>query len=67
MGSIIIGGGKIGYYLLKILLEKDYEVMMVERDRDTCLKIADELDAEVICGDGTDMDVLRDAGIEDAK
>lgn len=67
MESIIIGGGKIGYNLLKILREKHYQVMLVEKNRDTCLKIADELDAEVICGDGTDLDVLRDAGIEDAE
>ncbi|MDD3230800.1 MAG: NAD-binding protein [Oscillospiraceae bacterium] len=67
MESIIIGGGKIGYNLLKILREKKYQAMMVEMNRNTCLKIADELDAEVICGDGTDPDVLRDAGIEDAE
>jgi trk system potassium uptake protein TrkA len=67
MESIIIGGGKIGYNLLKILREKKYQVMLVEMNRNTCLKIADELDAEVICGDGTDPDVLRDAGIEDAE
>lgn len=67
MESIIIGGGKIGYNLLKTLRDKSYQVMMVERNRDTCLKIADELDAEVICGDGTDLDILRDAGIQDAE
>lgn len=67
MESIIIGGGKIGYYLYKTLHAKHYQVMMVERNRDDCLKIADELNSEVICGDGTDLDVLRDAGIEEAE
>lgn len=67
MESIIIGGGKIGYNLLKTLKEKDYQVILIERDKDTCMKIADELDADVICGDGTDLEVLKDAGIDGAE
>ena len=67
MESIIIGGGKIGYNLFKTLKERNYQVILVERDKDTCMKISDELDAEVICGDGTDLDVLNDAGIKDAE
>lgn len=67
MKSIIIGGGKIGYYLLKTLLERNYQVTLIERDRDICKRIADDIDSSVICGDGTDLDVLKDAGIEDAE
>ena len=48
MESIIIGGGKVGYNLLKTLRERGYQVTLVERDRDICAKIADELDADVI-------------------
>jgi trk system potassium uptake protein len=66
MGSIIIGGGKIGYNLLKTLKEKGYKVTLIERDKNTCNKIADELNTVVVCGDGTDLEVLRDAGIEQA-
>ncbi|MBW7573855.1 potassium channel family protein [Caproiciproducens faecalis] len=67
MESIIIGGGKIGYNLLKTLKERGYQVTLVERDRDICARIADELDADVICGDGTDLEVLDDAGIAEAE
>jgi len=67
MESIIIGGGKIGYNLLKTLKERNYQVTLVERNKETCMKIADELDADVICGDGTDLDVLKDAGIDGAE
>lgn len=66
MRSIIVGGGKIGYYLLKTLTEKGYDVVMIERNIEICKNIADDINADVICGDGTDIDVLRDAGIEDA-
>jgi len=66
MKVIIVGGGKIGYNLLKTLRERDYDITLIERDKETCLKIAEDLNANVIWGDGTNLDVLRDAGIEEA-
>lgn len=67
MKSIIIGGGKIGYYLLKTLKEKNYSVVLIERDKSNCRSIAEDIDADIICGDGTDIDVLEDAGIDGAE
>lgn len=67
MKTLIIGGGKIGYFLLKTLKDRAYSVVLIERDESTCKKIAEELDADIICGDGTDPDVLKDAGIEEAE
>lgn len=67
MRSIIIGGGKVGFNLLKTMKERGHLVTLIERDRDRCEKIADEVDGNIIWGDGTDLDVLRDAGIEDAE
>jgi trk system potassium uptake protein TrkA len=66
MKSLIIGGGKVGYYLLKTLVERGYIVTLVERDEHRCKEIAGDIDADIICGDGTEIDVLRDAGMEDA-
>jgi trk system potassium uptake protein TrkA len=66
MKSLIIGGGKVGYYLLKTLVERGYIVTLVERDEYRCKEIAEDIDADIICGDGTEIDVLRDAGMEDA-
>lgn len=67
MKTIIVGGGKIGYNLLKILKERNHLVTLIERDKDTCIKIADEMNVEIICGDGTDLEVLNDAGIDEAE
>lgn len=66
MRAVIIGGGKVGYYLLKTLKEKGYSVTLIESNSHICEQIAEELDAEVLCGDGTDIDVLKDADIEEA-
>jgi len=66
MKSIIIGGGKVGSNLLKTLKERGYNVTLVEMDEETCRRIAEDISAVVICGDGTDIDVLKDAGINEA-
>ena len=62
MKVTIIGGGKVGYYLVKTLLEHGHEPTIIEIDRKTCSQIANELDIPVICGDGTNLDVLEAAG-----
>jgi K+ transport systems, NAD-binding component len=67
MKTIIIGGGKIGYNLFKTLRERGYEVILIERDKDTCIRIAEDFDTDVIWGDGTNLEVLKEAGIEEAE
>lgn len=67
MKAVIVGGGKVGYYLFKTLKQKGYEAVILERERSLCERIADEIDGEVICGDGSEIEVLKDAGIEEAE
>lgn len=67
MRAVVVGGGKVGYYLVKTLKNKRYDITLVESCKKICDKIAEDLDADIICGDGTDYDVLRDAGIEEAE
>ncbi|HEX3022891.1 MAG TPA: TrkA family potassium uptake protein [Lachnospiraceae bacterium] len=67
MKIIVIGGGKIGFNLLKILQERDRQVTLIEKDKEICMKIAEDMDTDIIWGDGTDLEVLKDAGIEDAE
>ncbi|MBC3898611.1 TrkA family potassium uptake protein [Acetobacterium malicum] len=67
MKSIIIGGGKVGYYLVQTLKKRGYYVVLIERNGAICQKIAEDIDIEIICGDGTDLEVLKDAGIQEAE
>lgn len=67
MKAIIVGGGKVGYYLFKTLRENRYDVVLIEREKVLCQKISEELDGEIIFGDGLDPEVLKDAGISKAK
>lgn len=63
MKVTVIGGGKVGYYLAKTLLEHGHEPTIIELDKKTCSLIANELDIPVICGDGTNVEVLEEAKV----
>ena len=44
MRLIIVGGGKLGYYLAATMLDRDHEVKLIEKDERRCLMIANSLD-----------------------
>jgi trk system potassium uptake protein TrkA len=67
MRAVVVGGGKVGYYLVKALIEKKHHVTLIEKDLKVCKKIAEELKVDVICGDGSDVEVLKDANIDEAE
>jgi len=66
MYIVIIGAGKIGYFLAKRLCQGKHVVSIVDRDKIICDEIAKELEVLVINGDGCDPRVLEEAGIERA-
>lgn len=62
---MIVGGGKIGYYLAGDLSKKKYKVKLIENNELRAEEIAEELpDVTVIEGDGTKHDLLMEEGIE---
>lgn len=67
MRAIIIGGGKVGYFLVKTLLEKNMRVTLIEKDRDRASQISNELDIDVLWGDGSDLSILQEANISDCE
>ena len=64
MKVCIIGGGKLGYYLAKTLLEHGHQPVIIEENADACARIADALDMTVIHGDGTKPEVLESAVLD---
>lgn len=66
MKIIIVGGGKVGFYLAKTMRSQGHEAVLVEQDKEQCRMCADLLDVRVCSGDGTSQGVLREAGAEDA-
>lgn len=62
---MIIGGGRISFYLAKLLLESGMKVKIIENNMDKCLNLSEHLaKADVVHGDGTDWRVLEEEGID---
>lgn len=62
---MIVGGGRVGYYLASALSQKKYSVKIIEPDQTLAEKLAELLPkVTVICGNGTQHDVLLEEGIE---
>ncbi len=65
--AIIVGGGKIGYYLVRQLLELGIQVKIIEQDRGRCEALSEAFPkASVICADGTSQEILNEEGITTA-
>lgn len=66
--AMIIGGGKTSYYLAKQLIDMGIAVKIIESDEKRCEELSLSLDkALVICGDGTDEELLKQEGIMDTE
>ena len=62
---MIIGGGKIGFYLSELLSDTGRNITLIDSDLQKCNELTDELsDVTVIHGDGTDQDILEEQNIE---
>jgi trk system potassium uptake protein TrkA len=62
MYVIVVGGGKVGYYLAKELLAENHEVLVIEQDAAKCARIAEELGDIVLRGDGCEAATMEIAG-----
>ncbi|CAN5669473.1 NAD-binding protein [soil metagenome] len=62
MYVVVVGGGKVGYYLAWTLVEEGYEVLVIERDPGIADRISEQLGAIVMQGDGAEFSILAAAG-----
>lgn len=62
---MIVGGGRIGFYLADMLAKKKYKVKLIEIDREKAKILALALpNVTVCCGNGTSHEFLLEEGIE---
>jgi trk system potassium uptake protein TrkA len=62
MYIIIVGGGQVGYYLAKALLDEGHELLVLEKDAARTAFICNELGSVAVRGDGCEMTTLAEAG-----
>jgi trk system potassium uptake protein TrkA len=60
MKILILGAGRVGRALLRILKGTKHKVTVVDANREICDEIAAEFDAHVVCADVTDPDKLEE-------
>ncbi len=66
MYFIIVGGGDLGYYLAQLLLEEEHDVVVIDKLKERCEKIGNELDLVATRGDGTEQQVLENANVKES-
>lgn len=64
---IIVGCGKIGGTILESLTEEGHNVIAVDNDPEVIGELTNIYDVIGVCGNGTDCDVLDEAGVSDAE
>lgn len=66
MHIVIVGAGKVGYFLAKRLGLRKHTISIVDKDRQVCEEIAKQLEVLVVNGDGCDPRILEEAGVRRA-
>jgi trk system potassium uptake protein TrkA len=62
MYVIVVGGGKVGYYLSKQLIAEGHEVLLMEKDRRRHAMLTEELGEVAMQGDGCEIRIMAEAG-----
>ena len=66
MKAIVIGCGRVGSSIAKTLLREGWEVAAIDEREDALTRLGEDWPGQFVVGHGMDVDVLREAGIEDA-
>ena len=61
MNVIVIGGGKVGFYLCKTLMEHGHQPLIIEKNKRTCEYASTQLDIPTINADGSTIEALTAA------
>jgi trk system potassium uptake protein TrkA len=64
--ALIVGGGRIGLRMAKLLEENSIYCKIIERNPDRCTYLAERLNKSIVlCGDGSDQELLSEENIQD--
>ncbi len=67
MRIIVIGAGNAGTYLAAKLSEEQHDIVIIDRDYEALKDIQTSIDVQTIEGDGSNPEILEDAGIRKAQ
>lgn len=64
---MVIGASRFGAGLASMLSERGHHVVILDKDEDSFRKLSEQFSGYEALGDGTDLEVLKQTGIEDAR
>jgi trk system potassium uptake protein TrkA len=67
MNALVIGCGRVGSSVAKQLACEGWEVSVIDENEESLARLGDRWGGRFIVGHGMDVDVLREAGIEEAE
>ncbi len=63
---MIIGGGIVGFYLARMIAKSEFDLKIIETDRERSAVIAEELPGVLVLnGDGTDINLLKEEDVSE--
>lgn len=66
MRVVIVGCGRVGATLARIMAAEGHRVAVVDEKREAFRRLGENFPGVTVLGNGIDVDVLRSAGIEEA-
>ena len=66
MKAIVVGCGRVGSKVAKKLAKSGWDVTAIDENEEALARLGDRWPGGFLVGHGMDVDVLREAGIEDA-
>ena len=62
MYIIVVGGGKVGFNLVKLLIAEGHEVLLIEKDKRKLANLVAEFGESVLQGNGSRVQILQEGG-----
>lgn len=67
MRIVILGCGRVGAHLAKMLVAEGHQVAVIDKDSAAFVRLGSDFPGNLVVGTGIDEDVLCQAGIEQAE
>src|SRR5438270_12705132 len=67
MNALVIGCGRVGSSIARQLAEEGWDVCVVDENEESLARLGDRWAGRFVVGHGMDVEVLREAGIEEAE
>ena len=66
MNIVIVGAGEVGTHIASQLVSEQKDVVIIEKDPESAARASGMLDCLVVTGEGSNVDVLKHAGVSKA-